>query len=119
MIDCGQCSEGQICGEEVANECSNVEIESDDLWCDPNGGTFSPCSINSDCNEGLSCLEGSCYLECEEDDACGPGAFCGVSFGVAQCYKTCTSDGDCCAGSGMVCADLSDSFPGLPAICLF
>lgn len=117
MIDCGQCPDGQACGDEVANVCAEVEPEPGLPWCQPGGGINSGCASDSACNDGLYCSGTICMLECSDDEACGDGAVCLASIGYPQCYKTCANDSDCCPGlGGMVCFD---DLEGVPKICVF
>ena len=64
----------------------------------------------SSCDDGLSCIGGTCTMTCERDDACrtlAAQASCvrkGGSSGVRQCAIPCGSDDGCVAlGPGSYC----------------
>ena len=56
------------------------------------------CAGNGDCQGGLVCVGGQC-VECDSDEACGPGQVC--REGACQARPECTSDTDC--PDGKVC----------------
>jgi hypothetical protein len=86
-------------------------------WCEPNGGLYSSCSSDLDCNEGAYCEDMMCYLACDSDAQCDDDSVCLASIGFPQCYKTCNDDLDCCPGLGSLACYYE--IDGIEPICVW
>ncbi len=81
-------------------------------FCDVQQSVGGTCSIDTDCQDGLSCPNGSaasgadrqCVKDCTTDAECGDGAVCTTHLGGegGTCWKACTTAADC--RSDLVCA---------------
>lgn len=62
-------------------------------------GKCEECAVNSDCSDGMQCVNNVCMMPCTGDSQCGAGKHCEAGF----CRKNCDATNAC--GSGQSCVE--------------
>lgn len=94
--------------------CADAQV------CDEDSGTCGECVVDSDCQEGQSCIGGICEPVCTNDADCDDGEFCNgqetceISEGICSAGISPCADDEFCDEEAATC---SPGCPGSDTIC--
>ena len=96
----GECGGDLICDPEsrvcVNRSCASTDDCAEGQYCDPiDSVCLSGCGVDSDCPDGLGCVNNSCVATCDPtvEGSCGAGEYCDDELSV--CRPSCERHEDC------------------------
>ena len=92
-----QCN-GKICRNHACViDCSTIDCPSDKPYCDPQTGTCALCLSKENCRQGQLCVSHQCQPGCAAESDCPDGLHCLNGTPYGKCV-VCRDDTDCTNG---------------------